>query len=195
MVHRISFSSIAQSNNETVQNYIVWLQSGSEIVNLYAQNCHHDLFHIYIEDQFIWGTANDALQADMQSKAGSLKILEQTIRPAEHLKWPCETKMKYLVFLTWQGCRCQHIVNKGGPGAWGSNHKAGSVYLELNTSNIFQQCSLYWCQNFTFMLPHNHNITNAMPYILVLNFTRQTNQNVTILKLLRTRRLVKIYKI
>ena len=83
MVHRISCSSIAQSDNEIVQNYLVRLRSGARDCNFICPNCHHDLSHIYIKDQFIWGIVNDALQADMLAKAGSLKNLEQNISHAE----------------------------------------------------------------------------------------------------------------
>ena len=48
MVHRISFSSIAQSDNETVQNYVVWVWSGAWDCDVICPNCHHDLSHIYI---------------------------------------------------------------------------------------------------------------------------------------------------
>ena len=70
MVHWISFSSIAQSDNETVQNYIVRLRSGARDCDFICPNCHLDLSHIYIKDQSIRRIANDALQADMLAKAG-----------------------------------------------------------------------------------------------------------------------------
>ena len=76
MVHRISFSSIAQSDNETALNYVVRLRSGARDCDFICPNCHHDLSHIYIKDQFIRGIANDAL-------AESLKTLEQNISHAE----------------------------------------------------------------------------------------------------------------
>ena len=46
-----------------------------------------------------------------------------------------------------------HIQN------WELNHKAGSAYMQQNTSNIFQQGSLYWCWDITSMLPQTHDIT------------------------------------
>ena len=83
MVHWISFSLIAQSDNETVQNYVVQLRSGAQDCDFICPNCHHNLSHIYIKDQFIWGMANDALQVDMLTRAGSLKTLEQNISHTE----------------------------------------------------------------------------------------------------------------
>ena len=41
---------------------------------------------IYIKDQIIWGVANDALQADLLAKAGTLKTLEQNLHHAEALE-------------------------------------------------------------------------------------------------------------
>ena len=83
MVYWISFSSIAQSDNKTIQNYVVQLQSGAQDCDFICPNCHDDLSHIYIKDQFIQDIANDALQVDMLAKAGSLKTLEQNISHAE----------------------------------------------------------------------------------------------------------------
>ena len=83
MVHRISFSLIVQSDNGSIQNYLVWLQSGAENCDFICPNCNHDLSNVYIKDQFIQGIANDALQADKLAKARSLKTLEQNIRHAE----------------------------------------------------------------------------------------------------------------
>ena len=86
MVHWILFSLIAQSDNGTVQNYVVWLRSEARDHDFICPNCHHDLYHIYIRDQFTWGIANDALQEDMLVKAGSLKTLEENISHAEAFK-------------------------------------------------------------------------------------------------------------
>ena len=75
VVHWISFSSIIQSDNESIQNYLIQLQSGAQDCNFICLNSSHDLSSIYINDQFIWGVVNDAPQADMLAKAGLLKIL------------------------------------------------------------------------------------------------------------------------
>ena len=45
--------------------------------------CNHDLSDMYIKDQLIKGTANDALQEDLLAKACSLKTLEESINHAE----------------------------------------------------------------------------------------------------------------
>ena len=82
MVHQISFSSIAQSD-DTVQNYVIRLRSGARDCDFICPNCHHDLSHIYIKDQFIQGIANNVQQADMLVKPGLLKTLEQNISHTE----------------------------------------------------------------------------------------------------------------
>ena len=73
IVHRISFSSIAQGDSEPVNDYLIRLKSGARDCNFICPNCDHDLSSMYIKDQFIRGIANDALQADLLAKAGSLK--------------------------------------------------------------------------------------------------------------------------
>ena len=82
-VHRISFSSIVQSSNESIQNYLVWLQSEAWDCDFICPNCNHDLSSVYIKDQFIQGIQNDAQQANMLAKAGLLKTLKQNVSHAE----------------------------------------------------------------------------------------------------------------
>ena len=79
IVHRISFSSIAQGDSEPVNDYLIRLKSGARDWNFICPNCDHDLSSIYVKDQFIRGIANDALQADLLAKAGSLKTLQQNV--------------------------------------------------------------------------------------------------------------------
>ena len=79
IVHRISFSSIAQGDGEPVSDYLIRLKSGARDCNFICPNCDHDLSSIYVKDQFIRGIANDALQADLLAKAGSLETLEQNV--------------------------------------------------------------------------------------------------------------------
>ena len=51
--------------------------------NFTCPSCEHDLSDIYIKDQIIRGIANDTPQADLLTKAGTLKSLEQNVRHAE----------------------------------------------------------------------------------------------------------------
>ena len=77
IVHRISFSSIAQGDSEPVNDYLIRLKSGARDCNFICPSCDHDLSSMYVKDQFIRGIANDALQADLLAKVGSLKILKK----------------------------------------------------------------------------------------------------------------------
>ena len=61
MVHCISFSLVVQSGNESIQNYLVQLQSEAWDCDFICPNCNHDLSSVYIKDQFIRGIANDTL--------------------------------------------------------------------------------------------------------------------------------------
>ena len=83
IVHRISFSSIAQGDGEPVSDYLIRLKSGTRDCNFICPNCDHDLSGIYVKDQFIRSIANDALQADLLAKAGSLETLEQNVSHAQ----------------------------------------------------------------------------------------------------------------
>ena len=83
LIHQISFSSIIQSNNDSIQNYLVWLRSGAQDCNFICPNYDHNLSSVYIKDQFTQGIACNASQAHMLAKAGSLKTLNQNISHAE----------------------------------------------------------------------------------------------------------------
>ena len=86
MVHWIIFSLIVQNNNESVQNYQIHLWSGAWDCNFICPNCDHDIFNVYIKDQFILGIANEALEMDMLAKEGSLKTLKQNTNHAKTFK-------------------------------------------------------------------------------------------------------------
>lgn len=83
MVHRMTFASISQHEDEPIQQYLVRLRSTAIDCNFSCPNCDHDLSDIYIKDQFIKGISNDTLQTDLLAKAGLLKTLNQNICHAE----------------------------------------------------------------------------------------------------------------
>ena len=83
MVHRLSFASISQGPGESVQQFIVRLRGTAQDCDFTCSICNHNLSDIYIKDQLIKGTANDALQADLLAKSCSLKTLEENINHAE----------------------------------------------------------------------------------------------------------------
>ena len=74
MVHRITFVSISQHEDEPIQQYFVCLRDLAIECNFSCPYCEHDLSNIYIMDQFIRGIVNDTLQTNLLAKAGVLKI-------------------------------------------------------------------------------------------------------------------------
>ena len=74
---------MSQDEGEPIQNYLVRLRAVAVDCCFSYPTCEHDLSDIYIRDQIIRGVANDALQADLLAKAGTLKTLEQNLCHAE----------------------------------------------------------------------------------------------------------------
>ena len=109
IVHRLAFSSMSQDESEPIQNYLVRLRAVAVDCNFSCPSYEHDLSDIYIKDPIIRGVANNALQADLLAKAGTLKILEQNVR---HLNHHCETKLQWLVLLTQPPSGYQHTADR-----------------------------------------------------------------------------------
>ena len=78
----------------SIKNYLVQLRSGARDWDFICPNCNHDLSHVYIKDQFTRKRANNALQADMLAKAGSLKTLEQNLSHAEAFEMAMQNQDK-----------------------------------------------------------------------------------------------------
>ena len=83
MVNRMTFASLSQHEDESIQQYLVRLRSTATDCNFSCPHCDHDLSDIYIKDQFIKGVANETLQTDLLAKARLLKTLDQNICHAE----------------------------------------------------------------------------------------------------------------
>ena len=83
MVYRLSFASISKGPGESVQQFVVCLRGTAQDCDFTCPICNHDQSDIYIKDQLIKGTINDALQGDLLAKASSLKTLEENINHAE----------------------------------------------------------------------------------------------------------------
>ena len=83
IVHHLPFASMTQDEGEPIQNYLVRLRAVAVDCSFSCPLCEHELSDIYIKDQIIRGVANDALQADLLAKAGTLKTVEQNVRHAE----------------------------------------------------------------------------------------------------------------
>ena len=83
IVHCLAFAFMSQDEAEPIQNYLVRLRAVAVDCSFSCPMCEHDLSDIYIKHQIIQGVANDALQADLLAKAGTLKTLKQNVRHAE----------------------------------------------------------------------------------------------------------------
>ena len=83
MVHRIAFANISQSENESVQNYVVRLRAAAKDCDFSCPECKKDISEVYIKDQFICGVHNHMLQTDILAKAETLTNIELTIKHAE----------------------------------------------------------------------------------------------------------------
>ena len=76
IVHHFTFASLLQSENEPIQSYLVRLRATALDCDFTSPWCEHDFSDIYIKDQLISELANDALQADLLAKTGTLRYLE-----------------------------------------------------------------------------------------------------------------------
>ena len=79
-VYQLTFSSLFQSEGESVTDFIVWLKSTSPDCEFSCPGCHKDLKHIHIKDQIIWGLYNEKLQTDILAKVSHLIQLEDIIK-------------------------------------------------------------------------------------------------------------------
>ena len=82
-VHRMNFSSITQSQSESIQDYLIHLKSSAPDCEFSCPGCDFDLQPIHIRDQFIRGLSNETLQTDILAKASQLKSLEEVVKHAE----------------------------------------------------------------------------------------------------------------
>ena len=83
MVHRMTFASISQHEDESIQQYLICLRFTAIDCNFSCSHFDHDLSDIYIKDQFIKRISNDMLQSDLLVKARLLRTLNQNVCHAE----------------------------------------------------------------------------------------------------------------
>ena len=78
-VHQLTFSSLFQSEGESVTGFVVQLKSISPDCEFPCPGCYKDLQPIHNKDQLIWGLYNEKLQPDILAKASHLIQLEDII--------------------------------------------------------------------------------------------------------------------
>ena len=82
-IHRLNFSSLRQSETESIKEFLIRLKSTSPDCEFTCPSCDFDLQPIHVKDQLIRGLENENLQTDILAKASQLKTLEDVIRHAE----------------------------------------------------------------------------------------------------------------
>lgn len=83
MVHRIAFANLSQSENESIQSYVVRLRSSAKDCDFSCPDCKVDISNTYIKDQFVCGVRNHMLQTDILAKAETLTDIDKTVKHAE----------------------------------------------------------------------------------------------------------------
>jgi transposase InsO family protein len=82
-VHRLAFSSLAQSENEPVKDFVVRLKSSARDCEFVCPSCKHDLIPGNVKDQLVRGLHNGSLQTDILAKADTLTDLDAVVKHAE----------------------------------------------------------------------------------------------------------------
>ena len=82
-VHPLNFSSITQSDNKTIKDFVIHLKSSAPDCEFICPQCNWNLQDIRLKDQLIRGINNKSLQTDILAKANHLKTLEDIIEHAE----------------------------------------------------------------------------------------------------------------
>ena len=85
-VHRKAFTSIQQSETESIQDFLVRIQTAATDCEFTCPSCEFDLSTLNIRDQFIRGLNNSNIQTDILSKANQLKTLVDTVNHAKAIE-------------------------------------------------------------------------------------------------------------
>ena len=72
----MTFSNLMQAENESINEFVVRLNSQSRDCEYSCPNCLQDLSPIYMKDQLIRGLTSKTLQADILAKEEVLRTLE-----------------------------------------------------------------------------------------------------------------------
>ena len=74
-VHHLKFTSLTQSENESIENFVVTLKSLVPDCEFTCPDCNHNFQDTHPKDQLIKGLNNGTLQTDILAKANHLKLL------------------------------------------------------------------------------------------------------------------------
>ena len=81
-VHHLKFSSIIQSDNGPIKDFVICLKSSVPDCEFACLQCNYNLQGIHLKYQLIAGINNESLQTDIHAEANHLKILEDIIKHA-----------------------------------------------------------------------------------------------------------------
>lgn len=73
-VHCLQFSSIVQSDEESIKDYVIRLNSVLPKYKCECRHCQYNLSTIQLKDQFIQGIQNKSLKTDI------LTLLENVVK-------------------------------------------------------------------------------------------------------------------
>ena len=82
-VHHLKFTSLTQSENESIENFVVTLKSLCSDCEFTCPHCNHNLQDTHPKDQLIKGLNNGTLQTDILAKANCLRTLDDIIKHAK----------------------------------------------------------------------------------------------------------------
>ena len=82
-VPHLKFSSITQSDNKPMKDFVICLKSSASDCEFKCPQCNCNLQHIHLKDQLIKGINNESVQTDILAKANHLNTLEDMIKHAE----------------------------------------------------------------------------------------------------------------
>jgi len=114
-VHRMNFSSMIQSPNEQIKDYLIRLKTYATDCEFTCSNCQFDLSSSHIKDQFIRGLHNDVLQTDILAKAGSLKTLEDIVKHSEAFETAINDQLKLQTSANAMATVCELLQNIKSP--------------------------------------------------------------------------------
>ena len=85
-VHRKDFYTLKQNDTESIQDFVVRLQTASPDCEFACPNCSFDLSETNIMDQLIRGLHNTLIQTDILTKASQLKTLQEIVNHAKSIE-------------------------------------------------------------------------------------------------------------
>ena len=119
--------SITQGETETVQDFVIHLQTAVPDCEFSCPSCDFDLSENNVRDQFIRGLSNTLIQTDILTKASQLTSLEQVTNHAKSIEAALRDQSSF------DKAKEDHV--------YGANHRKSSLKkkVRFNNDNSYQQ--------------------------------------------------------